>query len=68
MDPNTTLTAFRSAVRRWQEAAVADASDDRYAAALDAVEAAIQLDRWLSRGGFLPAAWRTAPMTREVER
>jgi hypothetical protein len=68
MDPNTTLANFRSAVRRWQEAAVADDSADRYTAALDAVEAAIQLDRWLSRGGFLPTAWRTAPVTREAER
>ena len=68
MDPNVALATFRSAVRRWQEAAVADASADRYAAALDAVEAAIQLDRWMSRGGFPPTAWKTAPMTRQVDR
>lgn len=67
MDPNATLAAFRQAVRRWQEAAVADAAD-RYEAALDAIEAVIELDSWLSRGGALPTAWHTVPMTRQFDR
>ena len=66
MDPDATLAAFRSAVRQWQEAAVADAPD-RYDAALDAIEAAIRLDRWLSRGGFLPTAWQTAAIARHFD-
>lgn len=57
MDPDTTLAAFRAAIRRWQEAAVAESFDAKYTAALDALDAAVALDRWLSRGGYLPAAW-----------
>jgi hypothetical protein len=58
VDPDATLAAFRSAIQRWQEAAVADSFDAKYSAALDALDAAVSLDRWLSRGGFPPTAWQ----------
>jgi hypothetical protein len=62
-----TLAEFRSAVRRWQEAAVTDMAvpdaNPAYAAALDAVNAARRLDQELSAGGQAPAAWMPRPVT-----
>lgn len=60
MDPDAALARFRMAVRCWQEAVVACAADDEYAALVEAVDAARDLDRWLSNGGFPPASWWTS--------
>jgi hypothetical protein len=59
MDPDAALNRFRVAVRLWQEAMVACAANDEHAALVDAAEAARDLDRWLSNGGFPPASWWT---------
>lgn len=50
MDPNATLAELRSLCLR--ETAAGDGS---YAA--DIVEHFEALDEWLSKGGYLPAAW-----------
>jgi hypothetical protein len=56
VDPNTTLEEIRDIVCRKDDvlAGNGDAIDDLEALA-DLVDA---LDGWLSRGGFLPAAWQ----------
>jgi hypothetical protein len=54
MDPDATLAQLRQAIETlWAaESSVAAAS-----AADSIAEHATALDQWLSRGGFLPAAW-----------
>lgn len=52
MDPNDTLNHLREVVKWWNEGD-ADASDLERA-----VESFEALDEWISRGGFLPDAWR----------
>ena len=57
MDPDATLALIREALAETAMAADGDSNDDEIAAAhklRDGVEA---LDEWLSKGGFLPAAW-----------
>jgi hypothetical protein len=56
MDPDASLAVSRTAVQRWRDVVRAD-GPNRYDLALDALEAAIALDQWLSSGGYLPAAW-----------
>lgn len=61
MDPNETLRRLREKVRE----ARADAEVQGYVNLGDAVavlEYFAALDEWLSKGGFLPEAWR--PVTR----
>jgi hypothetical protein len=54
VDPDAALTNMRDAVRRVNAAGNAfDGAD----AGQDLAEAANALDDWLTRGGFLPAAW-----------
>lgn len=57
MDPNATLTRIRDLVHYLR---VDDTDRDVAADLTDAVEA---LDRWITRGGFLPAAWSAASNT-----
>ena len=57
MDPNETLAGLREALNRYHEAPDEAAEAE---AAEDAAVAAEALDAWLSRGGFLPAAWGNA--------
>lgn len=52
MDPNAVLAKIRAAVE--ESFTVSDCSVD------DIAEAFQALDEWLSKGGFLPAAWRHA--------
>lgn len=55
MDPNETLNMIREAI-----------NDSR---AWDAIELFEDLDRWLSRGGFLPAEWKHSPLIpKEISR
>jgi hypothetical protein len=61
MDPDAALEILRSAIRAWQEAVVAGSADAVHDAAADAITAAKDLDYWLSRGGYLPAAWSPPP-------
>lgn len=60
MDPDAALEDARQAARRWRTFADDDlaGNDDEHDAAYDLIEAFDTLDRWLSGGGFLPAAWR----------
>lgn len=59
MDPNETLGRMREATRRYEQItnlptfSVADAID----AAADVISASQDLDKWISKGGFLPEAW-----------
>ena len=57
MDPNVTLAELREMVARWNQATqVGDPAAKAYAEY--AADAADRLDQWLSKGGFLPDAWR----------
>jgi hypothetical protein len=53
MDPNATLAEIREITSLHQQGEIADALDsfDRLA------ELTFALDEWISKGGFLPAAW-----------
>jgi acyl-CoA reductase-like NAD-dependent aldehyde dehydrogenase len=58
MDPNETLRVLREAVAYWQDMP-SNASDAWRREVADAMaEHAEALDAWLTRGGFLPDAWR----------
>lgn len=54
MDPDETLTLLRATI------GTVRAADSAFAAAVAAgvlADHAAALDEWLSKGGFLPAAW-----------
>lgn len=54
MDPDATLLSLREAIETvW----AAESSVAAAAAADQVAEYAAALDQWLSKGGFLPAAW-----------
>lgn len=65
MDVNETLRRLREAVAQWT---LANGTDAALHAADDAVQAFIDLDEWLSKGGFLPTEWNAnrLPLKREV--
>lgn len=54
MDPNTTLARIHELIT---DARHANTLEARHDAGLDLAEAVEDLDDWLSKGGFLPAAW-----------
>jgi hypothetical protein len=58
MDPNATLDELRDLIAKWQGAGSrgpwTEAQADR------TIELAADLDKWISRGGFLPAEWMRA--------
>ena len=59
MDPDEALRMFRNCVR---EAHAAEANEDPATAKVlyeNAIEHAIALDEFLSRGGLLPEAWQS---------
>lgn len=57
MDPNAALQLFRDSVRMAEEA---DTEHAKTGYLIDAARAMEGLDEWLSKGGFLPAAWNIA--------
>jgi len=57
MDPDIALANLRRAVMAYAQALEPDSIEAAVAAA-DAIAAMVALDIWLSRGGFLPAAWK----------
>ena len=64
MDPNATLKIARAAVEQINaETDLGDACDySRVSLSVpELAEAFEALDQWLSKGGFLPAAWRENP-------
>jgi len=60
MDPNETLRRMQEMAERVVRAADvgSDVDEDDACDLADAVQA---LDGWLSKGGFLPDAWRAKP-------
>lgn len=67
MDPNEALRLMRDYIRRVRDSVQGEGTDpDVLRIEADQLaEYADALDGWLSRGGFLPAAW--APMIQPVE-
>jgi len=66
MDPNEMLAKIRAFVTRWEGSAHAQRPIDEYD---DAIEAMIDLDKWITRGGCLPDAWdrrHPAPRVRRL--
>lgn len=59
VDPNETLRRLREAAAEFVKRDEADVVNpaDMYALGSQVVDAAADLDEWLSRGGFLPADW-----------
>jgi hypothetical protein len=71
MDPNTALEEIRRLVDAWQKIL---AQHDRSVRVTIPVEVAVELvetidglDGWLSKGGFLPAAWGAAEKPRRAD-
>lgn len=64
MEPDKVLLEMRQAIREWELAESGSRAEQE--AAERATSAAGALDDWLSRGGFLPAAWQVA--SREIRR
>ena len=61
MDPNEALAKIRAFVTRWEGSAHAQRPIDEYD---DAIEAMHDLDKWITRGGCLPADWARHPANR----
>lgn len=57
MDPNTTLDAFREAMKDARRAAEEDSNDAEIQALQDAIGYAEALDEWMTNGGFAPGEW-----------
>jgi len=55
MDPNAALREIRWALSDWRDGIKDEANFDRLAEHVEA------LDEWLTKGGFLPGAWESAP-------
>lgn len=58
MDPNAALADIREAIREYEEAGSLGSETEATERLVERVQA---LDEWASKGGFLPAAWTTAP-------
>lgn len=56
MDPNATLAKIRMLAH-----IIEGGHEDTARDAIDLAEAIQALDGWLTRGGFLPTPWATAP-------
>ena len=60
MDPDVALEEWRAAVRRLSEV-LANYENSPYdpltVAAQDLLDRSENLDEWMTKGGFLPAAW-----------
>jgi hypothetical protein len=59
MDPNAALATLRAAAVEWEQAVVAHDERAQLAIAARVLAAVLELDGWLSSGGFLPTAWNT---------
>jgi hypothetical protein len=57
MDPNATLAEIRALIERWQAAGSRGPWTEAEADQL--IEKVADLDKWLTRGGFLPDPWAT---------
>jgi hypothetical protein len=61
MDPNEALRRLRAAIARARQLADGDSNDAEIEAWQEVGEYVQALDDWLSKGGFLPNAWLSAP-------
>lgn len=61
MDPDVLLAEIRESIRLARVAAYNADAGEHFG---DAADKFVDLDEWLSRGGFLPAAWAEAQATR----
>lgn len=58
MDPNETLEQLRRALWKWGNTPENAPDERQHVCAI--VDLIGDLDGWLSKGGFLPDAWKTA--------
>jgi len=58
MDPNAALETLRATIADMRAAEDSGATPDYASAATVLADAADALDGWITRGGFLPDAWR----------
>lgn len=64
MDPNAALAEIRTFLRQWEGSAREQRPIEEYDRAIEKMR---DLDRWISRGGFLPEGWASphpAPVAR----
>jgi hypothetical protein len=61
MDPDVTLATMREAIVTYTQSEAGTPAHDL--AGDRAVEAAMALDVWLSKGGFPPRAWQSKEQT-----
>lgn len=59
MDPNETMRLLRNAIKRSCDADVKRDREAETDALLEIREHVENLDRWITRGGFLPQVWTT---------
>lgn len=57
MDPNEALRMLRDAYSRWEDT-LGGHTGEHIDAGSDLRDAAVALDEYLSKGGFLPEDWR----------
>ena len=62
MDPNATLAEIRALIERWQAAGSRGPWTEAEADQL--IEKVADLDKWITRGGCLPADWARHPANR----
>jgi hypothetical protein len=61
MDPNAALEAIRDLQAQWREKQYIDGAEDAALNILEKMSGHVAaLDEWLTRGGFLPEAWKAA--------
>lgn len=66
MDPNETLVSIRALTAKIIELSDKD-DEDLAIEGLELAEAAQALDEWLTKGGFLPSAWKASGKDRSGE-
>lgn len=60
MDPNECLQMIRGALQRYEDGTEDDDCES------DLVASVRELDEWLSKGGFLPDAWKKSDLAERV--
>ena len=68
MDPDVALATLRDLARRATSGEPWNDSTEASDLAIEMAEAWEGLDEWLTRGGFIPAAWRAASLDQMAHR